>query len=86
MKFDYSFVKNYMKKNNITKYDIVEKCHLDHSVFRTMEKGHPVKLTTLATISKALNVPMDKLVSVSECNIDKIVKNNKRGKHEKSNN
>ena len=77
MKFNYRFITQFMKKNNITKYDLAEKCNIDHSVFRTMEKGRPVRLTTLAAISKALDIPMDELVIVSGCDVEKVVKEEK---------
>lgn len=77
MKFNYSFITQFMKKNNITKYDLAEKCNIDHSVFRTMEKGHPVKLTTLVSISKAMNVPIDNLFNVIDCDVDRVIKEEK---------
>ena len=77
MKFNYRFITQFMKKNNITKYDLAEKCNIDHSVFRTMKKGNPVKLTTLVSISKAMNVPIDNLFNVIDCDVDRVIKEEK---------
>ena len=77
MKFNYRFITQFMKKNNITKYDLAEKCNIDHSVFRTMKKGHLVKLTTLVSISKAMNVPIDNLFNVIDCDVDRVIKEEK---------